>query len=328
MKIFNPFSAYNNSYTKFFFIGLTLSLIIGGGLVLWEASVDSEEKQIQVATSSSYELWSETIQQVGAREAFNKLVASAQGLSYGLQHEQAHLFGGILYKQEGVSGLTVCDERLNYGCFHEFLGSAIAELGLSSLAELNQACIDYLGTDAAFCQHGIGHGIQTYFGYTEDDLIDALSTCQSLPVNDPIGGCSGGIFMEYNFRTMIAEENEVGRKFTTTNVFRPCSELSGDDLLACSYWQPQWWQQVQFADVSDVETFEQVGQQCRDMLTEVTLLENCFSGIGNVIPAIANITLKRTQELCSAAASGNKKYELLCIETARGRVIGSINLDE
>ncbi|MBL4644427.1 MAG: hypothetical protein JKX80_01010 [Candidatus Pacebacteria bacterium] len=321
MKIFNPFSTYSDSYTKFFLIGLTLSLIIGGGFVLGEVFVDSETKQIQVVDSESYEFWSELIQKVGARKAFDQLIASAQGLSYGLQHERAHLFGGILYTQEGVSGLTVCDERLNYGCFHEFLGSAIAELGLSSLAELNQACIDYLGTDAAFCQHGIGHGIQTYFGYTKNDLIDALSTCQSLPANDPIGGCSGGIFMEYNFRTMIAEENEVGRKFTTTNVFQPCSELSGDDLLACSYWQPQWWQQVQFEDKSTLEVFKKVGQQCREMLTESELLQNCFRGIGNVIPAIESITIERTQELCDVASDSNEHYMQLCVETARDRVI-------
>lgn len=271
----------------------------------------TEPREQMSQTEESY--WEQQINTLGGVGALEKFADAVVSLNANEQHLKAHMFGGALYDQLGAKGISVCDTRFSYGCFHELLGRAIAELGLSSLAELNDVCIDRLGEDAHFCQHGLGHGIQTYFGYTQADVRDAMRVCKDLPHNDAIGGCAGGIFMEYNFRTMLAEDGEVRQD---DNIFTPCDTLEKGAMSSCFFWQSEWW----YAHLSHNEMyndFHTLGKYCEKVVNKYgeAFRELCFRGIGNVTPQASNFNLQKSRQLC-AEVSDTAQDVSNCIQQA------------
>ena len=143
---------------------LQLTLFLGGILVVgllyqhaYGSSLADARSQSgnEPAQNEQSEQWAERIQDVGGKAAYVELSNSISGLSPQLQHVAAHAFGEALYDVEGTKGLAVCDSNYSFGCYHEFLGRAIAALGLSSVNDLNQGCVDALGSGALSCQHGV-----------------------------------------------------------------------------------------------------------------------------------------------------------------------------
>lgn len=262
--------------TTFLLVGGVAGLLSASFLMLQSSSVD-------IAQAGSQQFWEEYIATHGAQEAYATFSETIQSEAFGLQHEKAHIFGGALYAQEGMQGLVVCDSQFDYGCFHEFLGKAIAENGIDSLPDLNDTCITILGDNAGYCQHGIGHGIQSYYGYKEKDLIDSLALCDALPENDPVGGCAGGVFMEYNLRTMLGDERVIR---DDTSMLAPCDSLTGWQQKSCYFWQPQWWyeQFINEGDISIEELFVELGRRC-DIVSDKDLRNFCYQGIGNLMQA-------------------------------------------
>ncbi len=159
-----------------------------------------------------------------------------------MQHTEAHIFGGALYATEGLNGISTCDARFSSGCFHEFIGRAIADDGLSVVTQLNTVC-----TNKGGCQHGIGHGLISYLGYSPEDLTKSIAICAGLPGEEMLDGCMGGSFMEYNMRTMLQVSNGAVRPATSTkDLLDPCDRFSGEAQRSCMLYQPQWWS-VSFA---------------------------------------------------------------------------------
>lgn len=245
--------------------------------------------------------WEERIRGVGGERAYAMLAADNEGLSPSLQHEKAHDFGRALYIVEGKPGLSVCDSNFSFGCFHEFLGTAIAAEGLSVAGELNEACFQALSESPLSCQHGIGHGVLAFLGYIESDLEKALSICETLPYADPIGGCYGGVFMEYNMRTMLAEEAVI-RPIENDSLLYPCNELGDVYASACYFWQSQWWRNaLDWARSLDARlVYERMGALCREAGKKYE--RPCFEGIGNNLPPDALFDAARARDLCDAAA--------------------------
>ena len=257
--------------------------------------------------------WEERIRVMGGATAYREFVRTAQDARFtdGQRHILAHTFGSALYAAEGMRGIGSCGSDFSFGCFHELIGEAIAERGVGAVSGLNQTCIELFGDDVLLCQHGIGHGIQASFGYnTHEDLVQALQTCATLEQGGAIAGCRGGVFMEYNFRTMLADEAAVRED---DDPFGLCRGLSGDDLLACSYWIQEWWMG------DDALTEQQVanaGALCTEMTAELALdhalLRACFSGIGNTIAGRVPSDINRARQLC-AAASEDRAYVAHCL---------------
>lgn len=161
------------------------------------------EKTIDDATVTKH--WTERIAAVGGVAAYEEFGVEAQGYEFGARHVLAHLFGRALYQVEGLKGVGACDSNYSYGCFHQFLGEAIAGHGLASAAELNESCRSQdTNQKRIACQHGIGHGVLAYSGYSEADLHKALDACRSYS-DATLGGCYSGAFMEYNVRLMISK---------------------------------------------------------------------------------------------------------------------------
>lgn len=292
---------------------LSALIILGiGGLVLmvsmhkntsWflrEETVDlTQSEDDRVAELRSH------IREDGPREAFSSFARAMQPLSSKQQHPQAHLFGRALYEETGLEGFSVCDSQFSFGCFHEFIGLAIEERGPEVIRSLNEGCIQQ-GSGNLGCQHGIGHGVLAYAGYREKDLAEAVNLCRDLKQSDPIGGCYGGMYMEYNLHTMKGEDAR-SRPYAYADRFKPCSETSNLELRrSCLYWQPQWWNQAMSAPDSD-ESFEVMGRFCREAKELLGVDEECFRGIGNITSAAANFVPERTIELCKVATQSTQE---------------------
>ena len=210
------------------------------------------------------------------------------------QHLVGHMFGEVLYDTYGVSGLSVCDDDFIFACYHGFLGRAISLRGLGVIEELGREC-DKKKQDRLGCDHGIGHGVMSYLG--EDKLVQALEACDRLSWKGLVGGCSSGLFMEYNFKNSHVPENGkiVPRLLNEKNPFAPCDSLPGQFQYACYYEQPDWWQHVYHGD------FSKIARLCDSIPDQYK--EFCFIGTGRIIAQAEHFEIKASMDLCDKMPS-------------------------
>ncbi len=271
----------------FVFIG-----IVAAGVLVWVGSthpISQGVQKISVDTDPSTKEWRDRIKAVGATAAYQEFLAAYAMETPTEQHPRAHVFGRALYQTVGLDGVTVCDQHFNFGCFHEFLGLAIQERGLGIVPTLNEDCITKLKDNAPGCQHGLGHGIISYVGYDDKDLIKALEVCDKLRGQPPVGGCLGGEFMEYNLQTMLGDEAHI--RPLHGDPYYPCDTLAEQFQDACYYEQPQWWLMLSWGDRGDQqkrgELFRRVGQWCAEA-PRASLQRHCYLGIGNNAPPVVD----------------------------------------
>jgi hypothetical protein len=279
--------------------------------------------------------WRKLIRKIGGNEAYEEFAKSVEGLRDETKHNYIHGFGGVLYEEEGIEGISVCDERFFYGCFHEFVGRAIEDRGLESAIEMNQVCVDsFSGSEMQSCQHGIGHGIQSLYGYTQGDLDAALEECYSLPNNNISGGgCYGGIFMEYNLRTMLSSEGTIRH---SENIFSPCDTVDPLYQEACVYWQPQWWRTDSlWSLINLVNMYEIMGGYCHQMVNLLSdeskntnvLRRSCFGGIGGISAPDTEFNMQYSAELCDAATNDDAE-NAICKANSGYRAIEVLSVQE
>lgn len=257
--------------------------------------------------SKDVKRWEDYMRDKGLDAAYEVFNDENSELRVGIQHANAHNFGKALYGVAKLEGISYCNSSFNFGCFHSYLGTAIHEQGLKIVTRLNQSCVDNLKSQSLGCQHGIGHGIMAYLGYEYEDLVESLEICESLPFNDPIGGCYGGAFMEYNFQTMLDTEGTT-RQWENQKPFYPCDILSNDFRSPCYYWQSQWWATVIGGETKD--KYAQMGEYCQGLKGDEMV--QCFLGAGNIAGEFTNYNPLETVHLCKAMAFGNLETEILC----------------
>jgi len=258
--------------------------------------------------------WQREIQKVGGALAYEELSQSLEGSNPGTQHGMAHIFGGALYATEGLGGFSVCDTRFSYGCFHEFVGRAIAARGVASAKDLNNECKKLAQSSA--CQHGIGHGVLGSLGYTPKDLTEALSICTDLEHNDPMIGCESGVFMEYNLRTMLGTQNPVrpvdARGGST--FYEPCVSLTSTSTIlkqSCVFLLAQWWWVLFEANTNlpaEIK-FSEMGKRCNGLPEDMQKI--CFEGMGQLAPPAAGFDAVGARKLCENA-SKERAHQLQC----------------
>lgn len=294
-------------------------------MVVWGFIAKKDDARSGLAAASAQEeYWRERISMAGGAAAYREFSTAVAELSVGEQHTLSHTFGGALWEVEGVSGLSVCDNQFSYGCSHEFLGRAIAELGLDAVPNLNEMCFKALQSKSLSCQHGIGHGIQAFLGYTLENLQKGLAICRGLPHSDAIGGCYGGMFMEYNVRTMLAEQ-AVPRKYTG-NPAEPCDVLEEPYRLACFFWQPQWWfQEILHAEATP-ESFKRLGELCFSSAPNAGARRSCFEGIGNITSMAADFIPEKATTLCNATSEEGLE-RLFCLSLTANSIGIDINIE-
>lgn len=276
------------------FIYLTLLVnpgqytVVEGGKNLARVPLTKEE------FASFRDEWSENIEKLGAQAAYESFKEKYQDLNTGREHELAHIFGELLYETEGVAGVAVCDSSFAYGCYHTFLGSAINDRGLEIIYDLDAACAANLKNQGLGCQHGLGHGIVGTLGYQTKTLPKALALCETLKGEEKVGGCTGGVFMEYNLQTMLGRNGKL-RSFDEKNPYFPCLNLAEKYRQACYFWQTQWWGGV--LSGGNEEVFTKIGLYCQN-LTNKKEKDQCFKGTGNNMIGFTGWEVSSAINLC------------------------------
>lgn len=286
-----------------------------------------DTKPQKVAGDISNAYWQKQIESMGATTAYAQF--KEQAAKSAAPHIEAHKFGGALYETRGIAGIEVCDASFAYGCYHELTGRAISNHGESALPEANARCRK--SENFLSCQHGIGHGILSITGYKKDDLVSVLDTCASLADADKIGGCVGGVFMEYNLRTMLSieeKEKSLLRTLPDENVYAPCDSLSKrTHREACYFWQPQLWIQKMFEQKDGYKTILQtVADRCVQL--ENTPDHNrCVEGLGNaLVGEISHRNMQdtnTTSDICKYLPTQSDQYR--CIVHAASAFVGNEN---
>jgi hypothetical protein len=282
------------------FVTVILFLIVQNLFFSPKAEVKNNDNDQNITNQKSVLFWENKIEEIGASEAYKFLKDNyLPNPDLGLQHEMAHFFGEALYKKESIKGLVYCDASFGFGCYHSFFGFALLDKGLSVIHDLDQACIEAYGEKGLGCQHGLGHGVLIELGY--ENFEQALEECSKLNWQGPIGGCTSGVFMEYNHHTM--EENNV-RKLDDRGEFFPCNSVDKKFKSGCYFEQPSWWSALSNKD------FTYVGQNCA-MVEPKAQKDDCFKGVGNVVAGMFNYDLKIIKEKCSLMPEIDNEVECI-----------------
>ena len=134
----------------------------------------------------------------GARYAYGILKAAPLGPNIDL-HLLGHVVGDELYKQEGLDGITSCNNDFRNACSHSIVVGLFYDKGDGALPEIAQACRKAPGGSGAYtmCFHGLGHGILAYEGY---DMEKAAVMCQKTGTKEYAyqepAQCQSGTVME------------------------------------------------------------------------------------------------------------------------------------
>ena len=256
---------------------LALAVLFGGWFLFKSSTIQAPTYPDQNLDIVAEEEWVQTLIVTNgvarAREVFTTENQKRDPL---IQHSAAHVFGEVLYKEKGITAFGECGSEFGFGCVHSFVGFAIAEHGIESLQKLDEACIEMYSTSGLGCFHGIGHGVLAYSGYTKKDLDASLRHCATLSWQGRYGGCTDGVFMEYNFRMMETDEKRQSRAFSEEFPYEPCQSLEGRFQEVCYFSQPEWWRQS-LRGVDD--SFRTIYQYCAGIVDREHA-RACFRGIG------------------------------------------------
>lgn len=249
-------------------------------------------------------LFAREIREFGDVQAYARLSSALQDLDVEDQHGYAHTFGHQLYLVEGEKGIKACDGNFGLGCFHQFLGDAINDLGTTSVARLYNECGKVIGTRDS-CKHGLGHGILSGYGYTEPDLALALELCDTITHEETYSGCSGGVFMEYNVRTIASAEGIMGNREREADLYAPCSRVLSGDRKTCLFWLPQWWL---YADLGADHTKPAPADAYRELSKRCAASEypqSCYEGIGYITPTAFDFDSDQIRTACDWVGETN-----------------------
>jgi len=265
-------------------------------------------------TKESY--WGNEISSKGGAEAYKEFALVTLKDPGVMQHSEAHAFGRLLFEVEGIKGISVCDMQFSMGCYHEFIGQAVAHEGTAILAQLSLVCGSLPDpVQQSGCRHSIGHGLQAWLGYNPADLLKGLAMCKELPgsLRDIYGGCSSGLYMEYNLRIMAAGASAAVpdvREVKKGNYYEPCDIVPAEDLQGCVFWLPQWWESLpSFIDSTLATKFSKTGTLCRT-LPFADVSDACFRGIGATVSGSTD-SLQSVFDACKAASATDRE-NLLC----------------
>lgn len=269
---------------------VVVGLFVRGGVMTYKPSDPLNNKGF----------WSAQLSH-NAEEAYQLFKKNNAEVPLGLQHSTAHLFGGLLYEIEGVSGITLCDASFSFGCFHGFFTRAIAEEGVALVPELDKACLARYGEWGTGCQHGIGHGIMEYFGFA--DIATALEACELTTWPTPLAGCPSGVFMEYRIPAVLRDGlfSTEPRMVDNKNPYEPCGEVDARYHDSCYYELGLWWRMALGPE------YARMGSWCSDLHNEKNRM-NCFLGVGSAAAQTETFDVPRTLSRCEEAAPEGRPH--------------------
>jgi hypothetical protein len=247
------------------------------------------------------------IQRATPEDAYSRVKTFLADVPSVRQHSVSHIFGEVLYKEIGLSGMTVCDGSFGFGCYHGFFGSAVAREGEGIVKQLDDLCVARYGVMGLGCPHGIGHGLGEHFG--PQNIESQLTHCEALSWKGRFFGCQGGVFMEYNQPTTVQNDAATTsvRAYEESRPYGICLEVPVQFQPACFLEVSGWWEQTIGKDYARMSTL------C-DALTHEDNRESCFLGIGYTLVQSNGYDLMQTKESCSQMTHESDK--VLCLAGA------------
>ena len=262
----------------------------------------SQENVVPTVSEQRY-YWKEKIRQMGSQRAYDLFKLENQQNEQDVQHTYAHIFGELLYNAEKIEGIGICDATFAFGCYHSFFGQALSRNGDKIVKDLDIECIKKFGPLGTGCQHGIGHGLMENMGPGKlDEALEICSTIQTLTYL----GCTSGVFMEYNFPTLIDDASAIvqTRKFDVNNPFHPCESIKSKYQQSCYFELGKWWQEVLDSD------FAKMGMLCQTIRTD-SKRESCFLGVGYALGHETNYDSSKSKIICQDMPSS--EAQMLCL---------------
>jgi hypothetical protein len=223
------------------------------------------------------EYWTTRLRTIGAEQAYEDLKLQYERSENSVKHAAAHLFGKQLFIAMGISGLTICDNDLTFGCYHGFLSAAFMNNGLTMLDSANKECMNKFGADETGCRHGIGHGVAEFLG--QKRLPESLEACNKLQ-KLKLTGCYSGVFMEY-FQNLPT---------STIDLHKPCN-VESKYKPSCYFEVSYWWLR------STRNDFKGLYGLCGE-LTEISVKNACLKGIGRSVGDVTNYNQEKIREMC------------------------------
>ena len=253
--------------------------------------------------------WQQRIRQEGPDQAYDAHVRAVREGDIQSSHTLAHVFGSALYKEIGVDAVAVCDDTFAYGCLHEVFERVVDDHGTDGLRSSVERC----GEDEVRwhpCHHALGHGLVAYFGYDVTAVRDALDICHDGFDEDPINGCVGGVFMEFNLYTTEGPQIEP-RPVDEAGWYFPCTEVDDTYRRACYFWLPQWWREILRVEIADSEElFRVMGEKCR-AAPDQRYVRECFERVGQHATYQSKYDPPLAKRLCDAATQ-DPTFNFLC----------------
>lgn len=291
-------------------VKITLCLLIILALFSIRNTPSQHDEITQIKSTNNTKVQSEIyrnlINRVGAVEAQQELYDS--GLPFtGETHLLNHTVGDYLYEKYGTKGLVQCKDYFLSSCYHGFILNAIADGGMSRLAETFKECVKQGPVVYTQCSHGIGHGFLVSGGYR--NLVGALESCDLAEKNIigfPVYNCYDGVFME-NIWAVHEGEPSQDRWVKEENLFYPCNDTRIDSKYRKACWsnQPALAYQLLKGDIGKVAT---------DVCGKLEEGENkkmCFNGLARQIHPLARGSSEKTFKLCGLILE--TKWSNLCL---------------
>lgn len=284
---------------KFLIIFILLLIITIFSLLFWSDSLTSSK--IIINKEFKYSVEQVKIRDLFAKEtslvAYTKFKVNYEVYDPYLVHNLAHLVGALLYKKEGLKGISICDAAFTWGCYHGFMGTAFENEGNQVWGDAEKFCekIDKkFKVDDEECIHGIGHGLLALTNYSSADLTSSLKSCDIFKNKRYNLSCRDGVFMEYYSQNMmIVNEIQSGpRKFTQDQKYEPCARLPIEDQSDCFFQLPKWWVK------SYPESQKTYVSLCMNL--QNNFRESCLKGISHYIIFEENRHLLPSLMMCSA----------------------------
>lgn len=244
--------------------------------------------------------WTQEVKAKGASAAYAEFKQRTAQLSLGRQHFAAHVIGAVIGEALGANGVKVCDSSFGFGCYHGLFSQVISTGGASLVRNLDAACVSAYGPLGTGCQHGIGHGILEYVGYSH--VGDALALCKETTQLVPLLGCTSGVFMEYFYpltgpATALAPST---RALDPAHPYAPCTDVPVENRSSCYYELGSWLRTSQ-------GNAEAAGKWCAGLSGADRT--DCYLGVGTLAFQVNGNDMNAARMECAALAPAD---ELSC----------------
>lgn len=258
----------------------------------------------------------------GGRYAFRALKVAELGPNIDL-HLLGHFVGDVLYKQEGINGITACDNDFRNACSHSIVIGVFNDKGENALSEISDVCRKAPGGPGAYtmCFHGLGHGILAYESY---DMAKASEICQKTGTAEydysEGAQCISGTVMEIiggGFHDKELWQVQREKYLHTDRPLALCESSfipSNAKTLCYEYLTPYLFEAVG-ADMAQPtgQDFKKAFQYCKQLSENDQNRNTCFAGFGKEFSGLVQSRDIRQNSINNISSSKLKQISDWCL---------------